>query len=83
VPRKSLPAMTRALSIPGRGEVITWDIKDSHCPLVDVTSSLPDEMRVSITSDFPIVPAIMTVLLVELTFNVGPVKLASGPTVYF
>jgi hypothetical protein len=40
-------------------------------------------MSASITSDLPIVPVIMTVLLDELLMSVGPVKFSAAPTVYF
>ena len=35
------------------------------------------------TSDFPIVPAMMTVFALELLESVGPVNFLMGPTVYF
>ena len=47
------------------------------------TSSFPEEMRELITSDLPIVPAMMTALLPEEETSVGPVKFSAGPTVYF
>ncbi len=82
VPLKSLPTITSALSTPGRGDSMTWLMKDSHFPLMGVTSSLPDETREVIREDLPRVPAIITVLEEGLASRVGPVKFCSGPSVY-
>jgi hypothetical protein len=57
-------------------------MKDSQFPWTAETSSLPEEMSELITSDLPMVPAMMTVSLWE-EMSVGPVKFSAGPTVYF
>lgn len=59
MPRRSLPAMTSVLSMPGRGDATTTEMKDSHFPLMAETSIFPHEMSESMTSDLPIVPAMM------------------------
>ena len=61
---------------------MTWEMKDSHFPAMGETSSLPEEMRESMSEDLEIVPAIMTVLAEDLVRSVGPVKFCSGPRVY-
>lgn len=58
-------------------------MKDSHCPWMLETLSLPEEMSAFITSDLSTVPAMMTVFAGELEDSVGPVKFSAGPTVYF
>ena len=51
--------------------------------MIGIAFSLPEEMRELITSDLPIVPAIMTVFPAGvLSRSVGPVILTAGPTVY-
>jgi hypothetical protein len=62
---------------------MTVEMNDSQFPWIAETSSFPEEMREFITSDLPIVPAMMTVLLPEKETSVGPVKFSAGPTVYF
>lgn len=62
---------------------MTVEMNDSQFPWMAETSSFPEEMRELITSDLPMVPAIMTVLLPEEETSVGPVKFSAGPTVYF
>ena len=74
--------MTSALSTPGMGETMTWEMKDSHLPAMGETSSLPEEMRESMSEDLEIVPAMMTVLAPDFERSVGPVKFCSGPRVY-
>ena len=58
-------------------------MKDSHWPSMAETSSFFEATRELITSDLPIVPAIITVLALELLIKVGPVKFCIGPTVYY
>lgn len=60
VPRLSLPARTRAEEIPSAGLATRAEVNDSHFPLMPETSILPDEARLSIIADFPIVPAMIT-----------------------
>ena len=74
--------MTSALSTPGSGLEMTSEMNDSHCPSISETSSFLEEMSWVIISDFPIVPAIITVCALELLINVGPVKFCVGPRVY-
>lgn len=62
---------------------MTVEMKDSHWPEIADTSSFLDVVRVLIMSDLPIVPAIITVLALELSIKVGPVKFCVGPTVYY
>lgn len=83
VPLRSLPAMTSALSTPGNGEVMTWEMKDSHFPEMGETSNLPVEIRCVIREDFPIVPAMRTVFEGVGERSVGPVKFWEGPSVYY
>jgi hypothetical protein len=51
--------------------------------LMAVTSIFFVAMSWSITSDFPIVPAMITVFALELLTSVGPVNFLTGPTVYY
>ena len=44
---------------------MTVEMNDSHFPWMAETSSFPEDMRAFITSDLPIVPAMITVLLPE------------------
>lgn len=62
---------------------MTSEMNDSHWPSMAETSTLPEEMSCVMISDFPIVPAIITVVALELLIKVGPVKFCVGPTVYF
>jgi hypothetical protein len=56
VPRRSLPAITRALSTPGSGWFTVAKMNDSHCPSMALTSSFPSRINVSISALFPMVP---------------------------
>ena len=76
VPRGSLPAITSALEHPGTGFLTTWLVKDSHLPLTPDTSMDRDEMSLSMTVEWPMVPAMMTTLPGEGSAYAGPVKLA-------
>lgn len=62
---------------------MTSEMKDSHSLVMSEALSLPVLMRLVMREDFPIVPAIITVVAVELFCSVGPVILTAGPVVYY
>jgi hypothetical protein len=51
--------MTSAQATPRTGFWTTWDVYDSHLPLVEDTSSLPSDTRALIKVEWPMVPTIM------------------------
>ena len=75
--------MTRAWSTPGNGLSTTSLMKDSQRFSIEEMSSLWEDTSELITSDLPIVPAIITVFARELETSVGPVKCWADPTVYY
>ncbi len=75
VPRGSLPAITSACSQPGMGFLTRVLAKASHFPVISRTLSAPDLMRLSMTVEWPMVPAMMIVLPGEGSAYCGPVKL--------
>ena len=78
----SAPAMISAWSTPGNGLFTTTLTKASHFPTTSSTSSLPLATRLLMTDDFPIVPAIITVLAFDEECNVGPVNDCWAARVY-